>query len=71
MADRCLLRAWPQGLERPFLVDIDEWTTWEPCSEPVVFKTKEPLAPGGWLMLCAKHVEGMDRFKMEKPHGLV
>lgn len=71
MADRCLLRAWPKGLQRPFFVNIEEWSTWEPCPEPVTFKVKEPLAPSGWLMLCAKHAEGMDMFKLEAHNGLV
>ena len=55
MGDQCLLRVSPVERELPYMVGFDEWSTWEPCPEPVTFRQREPLAPGGVLRLCESH----------------
>lgn len=61
MADRCLLRIRPPDFQ-DILPLLDEYSAWEPCADPVTFAVRDSHAPGGWLLLCAKHSKGFEWF---------
>ena len=55
MHERCMLLVHPSGDLDARFTSFKEYSQWQLCENPVVFRVKESLAPGGVLRLCELH----------------